>query len=967
MLVSICALTLSSCGFGGGRSSLPKTYTVIWENYNGEILEKDTGVKEGSMPEYNGGEPTRMSDEQYSYKFNDWSPTIAKVYKDITYIAQYNSILEKAKIVFDLDGGVTEHSTAPIYKSTISANDFFFDVTKQGYNFRGWAYKGKTVFDQNGNKKYSPELEETMNFKALYDQNVNVAVIKNIEEAGTITGDGIYDFYSTVELYAEPNDGYYFEGWYYSEILISSNQRLRYTVEDSDVELTAKFSLNSYQLIVFSTHPSLGSVGIESPRSSGGSAIVKYKTEVVVSAQPATSVYDFLGWYTADDVLLSKNFVYSFVMPSHDLELYAKWDAPSYRVTVNKNYENAGTITGEGMHEYSTKVTIGQTTNDGYAFDGWYYKGEKVGQLEIYRFTMPKENVNYEAIWNLVIYNITYILNGGTNSSYNPTTYNVESDIDLEFPTKTGYTFDGWTLEGKTITQIGNGMIGDITLVANWSPVEYSITLDANGGELDNITFNATYDASYTLPTPARPGYAFDGWKNNGSFISQTGTWKYTNVTVLIAQWTIIDYTISYTLYGGTNSKSNPSEYTVEDNIVLADPTKTGYTFDGWYVGENVVAEITKGSTGNINLEARWSSVLNDLQVISEDSTKGSVSIVSGSGYSDENITISATPFEGFGFDGWYHNETKVSEESTYSFKMPCDDYTLVAHFFDKSIRYATKPILLDDEKTIRYGLYPQSNVSNTSLISALNSLTTPESNGWYLYKNDYYAKVVATPASGDHNFKRFDNGTTIANGHQYWFKCEPVIWNVLNAENGYYYIRSSVILDQLCYHSSIDSREIDNQIIYANNYKYSDLRSWLNNTFYNSTFALGNEYIKTTAVDNSAESTSDPNNVYACDNTNDNVFLPSYNDYTNSSYGFSSTGNSNSDRRCKPTDWARAKGTSCSVYQECLYDGNYWTRTPGNENKSLSVFYGGFISNLAPDVTTGNGVRPAITIILNN
>ena len=1107
LLLPICVLALSSCGFSGNPSITPKTYTVIWENYNGEVLEKDTEVKEGTMPEYNGRTPTRSSDEQYSYSFSDWSPTLAKVYKDITYVAQYNSTLEKAKIVFDLDGGVTEHSTASIYKSSISASDFFFDVNKEGYNFRGWTYKGQLVFDQNGNKKYSPELEEIMTFKAIYDQNVYVKVIKNIEEAGTITGEGTFDRNSTIELYAEPNDGYYFDGWYYNKILISNNQLLRYTVEDSDVELTAKFSLNSYQLDVISVHPSLGSVGIENPKATGGSAIVKYKTEVIVSAQSTQSEYDFLGWYSTDDELVSRSYVYNFTMPSHDLELYAKWDAPSYKVIVIKNYENAGAITGDGMHEYSTKVTLSQTTNNGYAFDGWYYKDNKVGQLEIYRFTMPKENVTYEARWNTVTYNITYVLNGGTNSSDNPKTYSVESDIDLESPTKIGYTFDGWTLDEKTITHIGDGMIGDITLVANWLPARYSITLNPNGGELEGLTFYATYDASYVLPTPTRLGYKFNGWQNSGSYISQTGTWKYTNVSELIAQWTIINYTISYTLNGGTNNKSNPSKYTVEDSVTFADPTKTGHTFLGWYDGDdNKVALIPIGSTGNLSLtahwndgdyfnitlnpnggdvletsilvqydheyslptptrlgyafdgwfddstkinnegtwkytsnktfvaqwtiitysinyevngginnpsnpsnytvedsvtfaaptktgyaftgwysnnevtrgipagstgtfivEARWSANLNTLSVTSVDTTKGNVEITSGSGYSDEQITVVATPVGDCVFKGWYHESTKVSDDATYTFTMPTNDYSLVAHFFTKAEeelrRLGGVPTLSDDGKTITYGLYPQKNVNDSSLISALNALTTPESNGWYLYNKDYYAKVTATlHQSGC----KFDNGTTISSGTTYWFKCEPIVWNVLSNNSGEYYIVSSVLLDVHCYYNSTSNRTIDGQTVYPNNYKYSDIRAWLNEDFYNSAFALGNEHIQTTTVDNSAATTNSTSNSYACANTEDKVFLPSYKDYINSSYGFSTSTGSTDTRCCRTTDWARARGaayyyTSSGSYQ---YNGYYWTRSPrsGYSYYAWGVSYDGDLSYNSVDFTLGS-VRPGLSI----
>ena len=76
----------------------------------------------------------------------------------------------------------------------------------------------------------------------------------------------------------------------------------------------------------------------------------------------------------------------------------------------------------------------------------------------------------------------------------------------------------------------------------------------------------------------------------------------------------MIPYTITYNLNGGTNSTSNPTEYNVESgNIVLATPTKTGYTFEGWYSDSSYTTKVTQipgGSTGNKTLYAKWEKVI---------------------------------------------------------------------------------------------------------------------------------------------------------------------------------------------------------------------------------------------------------------------------------------------------------------------------------------------------------------------
>ncbi len=276
---------------------------------------------------------------------------------------------------------------------------------------------------------------------------------------------------------------------------------------------------------------------------------------------------------------------------------------------------------------------------------------------------------------------------------------------------------------------------------------------------------------------------------------------------------------------------------------------------------------------------------------------------------------------------------------------------------------HGESPVLSEDGTTITYGLYPQTVVDDSSLISSLNSLTTPESNGWYLYNDEYYAKVSATPYTSSYVF---DNGATIVSGTTYWFKCEPITWNVLSNNDGEYYILSNVSLDAHCYYNSKDERTIDGKTIYANNYEYSDIRAWLNNDFYNSAFALGNSNIQTTTVDNSASTTNSTSNSYACNNTSDKVFLPSYQDYINSSYGFSTSTDSTNTRCCKPTDWARARGAYYSTFSSTLYNSTYWTRSPHS-----GYSYGAWVVNVGGNFYNGDvyatvaSVRPSLSIVI--
>lgn len=271
-------------------------------------------------------------------------------------------------------------------------------------------------------------------------------------------------------------------------------------------------------------------------------------------------------------------------------------------------------------------------------------------------------------------------------------------------------------------------------------------------------------------------------------------------------------------------------------------------------------------------------------------------------------------------------------------------------------------------ENTVTYGIYPQKNVNDPSLISALNELTTPETNGYYFHENAYYAKVSATVELDCH----FDNGTQIVDGTTYWFKCEPISWTILtddyvDADSNHlgYYLLSDVLLDINCYYPDTEDRWSSGNKINPNNYEYSDIWEWLNIDFYKSAFALHNSYIQETTVDNSASTTDSSENPYACEDTQDKVFLPSYQDYINPDYGFLNSENATNTRCCKLTDWARARGAFYDNWNESyLYNGCYWTRSPDSDDE-VRAWYVESDGSLAPSDCDREtySVRPAITI----
>ena len=168
-------------------------------------------------------------------------------------------------------------------------------------------------------------------------------------------------------------------------------------------------------------------------------------------------------------------------------------------------------------------------------------------------------------------YTITYELNGGTAS--NPVSYNVESNtFTLNNPTRAGYTFAGWTgtdITGTSkIVTINQGSIGNRTYTATWTPINYTINYDLNGGTVavSNPTSYNIETPTFALNNPIRLGYVFAGWTGSNGTTPQKNVSIYKGSTgnkFYKANWTAADvgYTVNhYVMDINGNYPSTPTK-----------------------------------------------------------------------------------------------------------------------------------------------------------------------------------------------------------------------------------------------------------------------------------------------------------------------------------------------------------------------------------------------------------------------
>lgn len=296
-------------------------------------------------------------------------------------------------------------------------------------------------------------------------------------------------------------------------------------------------------------------------------------------------------------------------------------------VSVTCDYNENGELTDNCKFKEIFELNV--TKREGYDFAGWgtsengkiiYLPGSSLESI-----LGVESDIKLYAIWNQKELSITYDLKGG---SYNDisgvkTKFTPNSTINLVDPVRTGYKFTGWTLDGNSFDGTISSDINDnITLVAQWDVINVKIEYELNNGSAEITNPNLDYnDCVTTSVIPTREGYEFIGWKTNDGHIFAPST-KLTDIesyatgdadagyiVTLTAKWgTSGRYSIEYVLDGGSVDNLPTSYFAGEENVIIPEPTKTGYHFTGWTI-DNVAINNNTIDTSNpddITLTAGW-------------------------------------------------------------------------------------------------------------------------------------------------------------------------------------------------------------------------------------------------------------------------------------------------------------------------------------------------------------------------
>ena len=517
---------------------------------------------------------------------------------------------------------------------------------------------------------------------------------------------------------ATPNSGYTWKGWYKNSAGTGDALGTGSTYTESITAATTMYAVyteNTYSTNVVVSPAGYGS--ISSPTPSDGKINISHHTGTSVTASPSNNnYYRFKEWSKSDGGLTVNS---TTANP-------ATFKATSTGGTITANFTARWSIVGgDSETDEDGDDAMGnwsETTN--YVLNLVTVAGKDSGYVNI---TLPANTTFYFKVRDLTGTGADYWYGNTGKMTYgNHTRWTMTTNTNNCRITTAGagtYKF-GWNITDKKLT---------VTY-----PTSYTVTfgkVTSNGVDKGSVT--ATGDDGATLTSGKYvakgsatftasnvTGYTFQKWSTSstygsGSQLSTSNPYTMTSIAAnktVYAQYLVDTYTITYNLNGGSNPGGAATSFTVENSVTLPTPTKTGYTFSGWYANSDlstggVQTTIAAGSTGNKEYWAKWTP---NTYTVHFHRNGGTGDVVEQAFTYDvaQNLTANSYTRTGYSFAGWalttdgdvtYADEEEVSNltatnSATYHLyaKWTANEYTVS---FDEN----GGTLSGDGEKTVTY------------------------------------------------------------------------------------------------------------------------------------------------------------------------------------------------------------------------------------------------------------------------
>ena len=364
--------------------------------------------------------------------------------------------------------------------------EYLLDIPdKDGYNLIGWDIEGKkskvkdNVFKMGIEDTKIKPLWELKKYTISFNLNGGSSEFREIIEYTEDT--------DTFKLLAPVKNGYKFDGWFTNSDFTGEMIEEIIKGSSGNKEIFAKWELEEYKIKY---------------NLNGGiinNLVNNYtiESEDFIISKPIKNNYTFVGWRENDSKEL--NSIIKINKGTYGDKIFTAVFAPiNYKI----DYELNGGYLNKTVNKYNVEsnVTLPIPNKNGYKFIGWFTNSDFSGDVvtNIYKGTVGDKK--YYAKWEIENYTVSYELNNGVQGDNVTDNYNIESDtIILPFPSKEGYTFEGWYLNnefsGSAYTNLEKGNFGNKTYYAKWKKFkEYK-----NEEIINIVTDNSMYDDKKSL------------------------------------------------------------------------------------------------------------------------------------------------------------------------------------------------------------------------------------------------------------------------------------------------------------------------------------------------------------------------------------------------------------------------------------------------------------------------------------
>ena len=589
--------------------------------------------------------------------------------------------------------------------------------TRTGYTFLGWSenssassashqpgqtyimdgINGQTasktlyaVWSQNTHKvKYAWGAHGTMTL--VGGTAVNLPNDADVAEGATFNVTDVLKSDGTVYV-TSGGLGYTFTGWSGSDSNSYTPGQTGVTMGTSDITLTAQWTPKNYT-VTFAMN--------DGTSTNHATPSVQHGTAVSNPGNPTRSGWTFTGWFKQSTGGTAVTDWTGEIITSENVIYYAQWSQNTHTVTYNWNNVPPKTVGGSAItlptqtpvaesstFDVSSAVTVNtvyehNTSGLGYTFKGWLSSADGKTYNQGATITMGNANITLTAQWEAKMYTVTFDKNDGSTGNTTHDTKSVQHGATTTLPTnptRTGYNFSKWTTQqnGGNNFDASTKVTSDMTVYAQWTPIQYTITWNGNNGTPATQTTNRDYgstvvDSDTSWPTVTRQYYDFDGWYTDATSGTRVN-WDdpVTGPATYYAHWTPKTATIT------VNIKNKPVSGADTDHNFTGDVKLGNADTYKATIADKATADITVPQSGN-SYEIYLDNAATGVSVVPNGDTKtvtvyfyelkvsadgngtanlDGTSVASGASQSkyylpNSSVSINATPNTNYAFDGW--------------------------------------------------------------------------------------------------------------------------------------------------------------------------------------------------------------------------------------------------------------------------------------------------------------------------